>query len=113
MTEYLAHISSGYRDKSFTVCDMDTFTNYCNKYPNDFPTDMIERARRERMLFWERIGIEGTTGKIQGYNSRSWEFNMKNRFRWSEKIELESRGNIVTSISFVERKSDTKELKEK
>ena len=37
---------------------------------------------------------------------------MKNRFRWSEKIELESRGNIVTSISFVERKTDTKELKE-
>ena len=84
---------------------MDTFLLYCAKYPNEFPTDMIEQARRERMLFWERIGIEGTTGKIQGYNSRSWEFNMKNRFRWSEKIELESRGNVVTSISFVERKS--------
>ena len=113
LTEYLAHISSGYSDKSFTVCDMDTFNNYCTKYPNDFPTDMIEQGRRERLFFWEKIGIEGTTGKIQGYNSRSWEFNMKNRFRWSEKIELESRGNIVTSISFVERKTDTKELKEK
>ncbi len=32
--------------------------HYCEKYPNDFPTDMIDRARRERMLFWERIGIE-------------------------------------------------------
>ena len=113
LAEYLTHISSGYSDKSFPVCDMDTFMLYCEKYPNDFPTDIIEQGRRERLLFWERIGIEGTTGKIQGYNSRSWEFNMKNRFRWSEKIELESRGNILTSISFVERKSDNRELKEK
>ena len=112
LTEYLNHICCGYSDKSFTLCDMDTFVHYCKKYPNDFPTDMIERAKRERMLFWEKIGIEGTTGKIPGYNSRSWEFNMKNRFKWSEKIEVESTGNIVTSISFVERKSVGKELKE-
>lgn len=105
LTEYLNHICCGYSDKSFTLCDMDTFLVYCKKYPNDFPTDMIERGRRERLFFWERIGIEGTTGKIQGYNSRSWEFNMKNRFKWSEKIEVESTGNIVTSISFVERKT--------
>ena len=113
LDEYIRHISCGYSDKSFTLCDMDTFIHYCNKYPNDFPTDIIERAKRERLFFWERIGIEGTTGKIPGYNSRSWEFNMKNRFRWSEKIELESRGNVVTSISFVERKTDSKVLKEK
>lgn len=113
LTEYLKHISGGYSDKSFTFCDMDTFVNYCNKYPNDFPTDMIEKGRRERMFFWEKIGIEGTTGKLQGYNSRSWEFNMKNRFKWSEKIELESRGNIVTSISFQERRTVSKKLKEK
>jgi len=113
LTEYLNHISGGYSDKSFTLCDMDTFVNYCNKYPNDFPTDMIEKGRRERMFFWEKIGIEGTTGKLHGYNSRSWEFNMKNRFKWSEKIELESRGNIVTSISFEERRTVSKKLKEK
>jgi hypothetical protein len=105
LKEYIDHICKGFSDKSFSLCDMDTFLLYCAKYPNEFPTDIIEKARRERMFFWERIGIEGTTGKIQGYNSRSWEFNMKNRFRWSEKIELESRGNVVTSISFVERKS--------
>lgn len=113
LTEYLIHISSGYSDKSFTLCDMDTFVNYCNKYPNDFPTDMIEKGRRERMFFWEKIGIEGTTGKLHGYNSRSWEFNMKNRFKWSEKIELESRGNIVTSISFEERRTVSKKVKGK
>ena len=32
LTDYLKHICSGYSDKSFTLCDMDTFLNYCKKY---------------------------------------------------------------------------------
>jgi len=104
LTEYLQHIKSGYSDKSFFSCDMDTLVTYCGKYPNDFPTDLIEQGRRERLLFWEKIGIDGTRGKVRNFNSRSWEFNMKNRFRWSEKIEVENKGNIVTSISFIEKK---------
>ncbi len=104
LKKYLQHTRYGYSDKSFALCDMDTFQSYCDKYPNDFPSDMIEQARRERLLFWEKLGIEGTKGKIHSFNSRSWEFNMKNRFRWSEKIEVENKGNIVTSITFVEKK---------
>lgn len=104
LKEYLKHIRSGFSDKSFALCDMDTFQSYCEKYPNDFPTDMIDHARRERLLFWEKIGIDGTMGIIRNFNSRSWEFNMKNRFRWSEKIEVDNKGNIVTSITFIEKK---------
>lgn len=111
LNDYIEHISAGFSDKSFIPCDMDTFSEYCKRYPNDFPTDIIEQNRRKRLLFWERIGIEGTTGKLAGYNSRSWEFNMKNRFKWSEKIEVESTGNVVTSISFVERESESNKLK--
>jgi len=103
---YLNHVKTGYSDKSFIVCDMDTFNSYCKKYPNDFPTDIVEQARRERLLYWEKLGIEGTEGKIKNYNSRSWEFNMKNRFKWSEKIEVENKGSVVTSISFIEKKKD-------
>ena len=69
------------------------------EYPEDFDTDIIERARRERRLFWESMGVKGTAGEIKGFNAKSWDFNMKNRFNWADKRiqeikEMSLRGNL-------------------
>jgi transposase len=36
--------------------------------------------------FWEKLGIEGTKGNFKGFNSATWMFNMKNRFRWRNEV---------------------------
>jgi hypothetical protein len=37
---------------------------------------------------WEQIGIAGTTGKMKGFNTAAWIFNMKNRFRWRDSFDF-------------------------
>jgi len=97
---YLKHVESGFSDEAFPECDMDTFNEYVVKFPIDFPTDMILRARRNRRLFWEEMGIKGSAGKLKGFNSKAWEFNMKNRFKhdWKEKQEIEHKGGLSNTL---------------
>jgi len=35
--------------------------------------------------FWEQVGRLGLMGKIKGFNTSVWIFNMKNRYGWSDK----------------------------
>jgi hypothetical protein len=35
-----------------------------------------------------KIGIAGVLGKIPNFNSAAWIFNMKNRFKWTDRHEL-------------------------
>lgn len=78
--KYATHIRNGYSDESFLECDPQTLKRYMEEFPSDFDTDMIERAQRERMFFWEKAGVEGTLGKLPGFNAKCWIFNMQNRF---------------------------------
>jgi len=41
-----------------------------------------EAKQRE---FWEQAGRLGLMGKIKGFNTSVWIFNMKNRYGWSDK----------------------------
>lgn len=86
-SEYIAHVESGLSDECFPACDPVTLKKYIQLYPVDFDTDAMIRAKRKRQLFWEEVGRDGTVGKIKGFNSKSWQFNMQNRFGWKEKRE--------------------------
>ena len=39
--------------------------------------------------FWERVGLEGmfSGGKDQPFQPSMWIFNMKNRFKWTDRVE--------------------------
>lgn len=41
--------------------------------------------------FWENIGLHGMTGKIPGFVSAVWIFNMKNRFKWHDNVKIETK----------------------
>lgn len=85
---YVAHAKTGLSDEAFAPCDMDTFKEYCKKYPEDFPTDIVRGAQVARRIFWEQLGVSGTAGKLPGFNAKSWEFNMKNRFKWKDRTDV-------------------------
>lgn len=104
---YLKHISQGYSSNSFTgipekrnhngdvvaeeiPCTHKTFKTYIENYPDEFPSSLIEAAEAKRTLFWEAMGIQGTAGKLPGFNALSWKFNMMNRFKgeWKERQDV-------------------------
>jgi hypothetical protein len=42
----------------------------------------------QSLLFWETMGRDGCRGFIKDFNTGAWVFNMKNRFGWRDKREL-------------------------
>src|SRR5258708_1723745 len=85
--DYIAHVESGLSDECFPECDMQTLRSYLDRFQSDFDTDKISVAKRKRQLFWERLGRDGAMGTVDGFNAKSWTFNMQNRFGWREKRE--------------------------
>jgi hypothetical protein len=84
------HMAKGHSFDSFGgavgVCNQ-TLYNWASKYPE------FEQAKREgfakAQLFWEKIGIAGVVGKVPGFNVTGWIFNMKNRFKWHDRQEIQ------------------------
>lgn len=85
--EFCDHVASGLSMKSFPGCDDETAQDYSRKFPEDCPDSALQEAKRKSLLFWEKIGIGGATGKIEGFNATSWIFNMKNRAGWADKMD--------------------------
>jgi len=90
------HISQGYSMKSYPSADEDTIYSYAKKFPEDCPISDLDEAKRKSCFFWEKIGLAGATGKVDGFNSASWIFNMKNRFGWRDKQEIDHKSTDGT-----------------
>lgn len=58
------------------------------KYPSF--KEAKEIGENMSLLFWEKMGMAGTVGKIKNFNTASWIFNMKNRFRWRDRHEVKT-----------------------
>ena len=101
--ELIDHMSKGYSFETFGALvhhSKDTLYRWLKEYP-EF-SDAYEIARIKCQMFWERGGISGTFGLrtktvIDGkevvvdpkkFNASSWSFNMKNRFRWTDRQDL-------------------------
>lgn len=94
---YCSHRKEGYSKESFhhKGSGIKVFDDYKVKFPLEFPTDMIQEAEIENLRFWEEAGIQGMRGKIKGYNSDSWKFNMSNRFKWKMREDVTTDGKEV------------------
>ena len=49
-------------------------------------SDAIKRGRTLSESWWTRHGRKMATGEAEG-NPTTWIFNMKNRFKWTDKVE--------------------------
>ena len=46
-------------------------------------------------MFWEKMGRSGAAGKLQGFQTGAWVFNMKNRFRWKDRQEITMESDVT------------------
>ncbi|MGR3220201.1 MAG: hypothetical protein ACUZ8H_10345 [Candidatus Anammoxibacter sp.] len=81
------HISAGYSIKSWPEADNETVKRYIDNFPEDFSYEQISEAHRTSLLFWEKLGVAGVTGKLKGFNAPTWIFNMKNRAGWRDAMD--------------------------
>jgi len=63
-------------------------------------SETIKKGRKLSEQWWNDIGIQGTVGKLP-INPTMWIFNMKNRFRWTDRQATEHTGEV--KITKVER----------
>lgn len=90
------HLASGLSKATFPLADWDTIERYCHDFPEDFPAEKVAEALRMQRLEWERLGLKGVKGEIDGFNATAWIFNMKNRFRdeWNDTTKTELSGGL-------------------
>lgn len=50
-------------------------------------SDAIKQGQRKHILFWEKIGMQGVSGELPGFNASAWIFTMKNKLHWVDKSE--------------------------
>ena len=104
-----AHLSEGYSFESFSEISTNSLKRYMNLYKEEFDQEEIEIARQKGRDAWERIGHAQANGQCLG-NSRTWFYNMSNRFGWRDKIDIEAehKGNLAVNIvSYASSKART------
>lgn len=87
--DLIAHMKQGLSFESFAAhCNthFDSLYEWCKKYP-EF-SEAKKEGTAQCLAVWEKIGMQGTLGKIKNFNTASWIFNMKNRFKWRDAVEV-------------------------
>ena len=73
----------------------------------EFVEEELKDAMRRGRSYWETLGKRQAAGDCLG-NSRTWFYNMANRFGWREKLEVEAehKGQVnVNVISYATQKA--------
>ena len=85
----LSHMEEGLSFKSFAGvirASRATLYNWAEKYP-EFE-EAKEIGDSLSLLWWEKLGVDAAKGNIEGFNSASWIFNMKNRHDWRDRKDV-------------------------
>jgi len=89
----------------------DTFFQWVKKY-KDF-SDSYKRGLELSEAWWTKLGRAGSVGKSK-IQPATWIFNMKNRFKWTDKQELQVSGDMrVSDMTPEERKQRIADLMQK
>lgn len=58
----------------------------------------IKEGTMKNQLFWEELGLDGAKGNIDKFNAVTWIFNMKNRFKWTDRQDMTSDSEKIQGI---------------
>lgn len=103
--ELKKHLLSGSSLDCFPSLSEESIRNAIKTYPLEWPVEEFENTIREAKDGWERIGRRQAEGTCLG-NSRSWYYNMSNRYGWSDKSKVETSGSSSITVSIVDYASN-------
>lgn len=95
------HVAQGFSLESFPELSDVTILKYLSLYPEEFIQEELDQAKRQGRVNWELIGRKQATGECMG-NSRSWYYNMANRYGWRERVEVEAEHKGQVNINVVD-----------
>ena len=98
--DLLAHIRKGYSLDCFGPISETTVREFIRLYPKEFCEEELVEAMRGAKEHWEDIGHKQALGSCLG-NSRSWYYNMVNRYGWHEKAQVETEHKGAVSVNVV------------
>lgn len=102
---YCDHLAAGYSKEAFPDCDYRTIESCAAKWPSVLQPEKMIDALREGRLMWENMGLLGANGTLRFFNPTAWIFNMKNRYAWADKQEIDhtTKGERIGAIEVVIR----------
>lgn len=84
-------MEQGYSFESFAgslYITRKTLYNWMESHPEFAEAKQVAEERCR--IFWERMGIKGMLlGDKEKFNAAVWVFNMKNRFKWHDRHEIQ------------------------
>ncbi len=97
--ELQKHVEGGYSLDCFAPIDEKGIYEMMESFPIEWNKAELNESIRKAKGFWEDIGKRQASGHCIG-NSRSWFYNMANRYGWSErsKVEQDVKGSVTVSI---------------
>lgn len=96
--ELVDHMSKGLSYESFAAVVgtwHGTLYNWEKQYPEFLEAKKL--AFDKCRMWWEAIGIQGMLGKHKNFSAAVFCFNMKNRFKWKDKVEVTTEDEDGTS----------------
>lgn len=98
--ELCDHVAQGLSLESFGPLSTTSIKTYMNLYKDEFIQEELDNAMRNGRDWWETIGKRQASGDCLG-NSRTWFYNMANRFGWREKLDIEAEHKGSVNINVV------------
>lgn len=97
--EICDHVAQGKSLDCYYLLSIESIYEYMKKYPLEFIEEDLKAALRKGKDGWEDIGRRQANGSCLG-NSRSWYYNMANRYGWREKIDIEAehKGSVAVNV---------------
>ena len=98
----IEHMAQGRSYESFSA-KVDSHRATLYRWEAEFPEfcDAKKRAFEKCQLWWEEKGIEGLWNtKEISLNTGAWVFNMKNRFKWTDRVEVEPSKEGVFKVAY-------------
>lgn len=98
--ELCKHVESGSSPQGFELISPNTAIAWFDKYPEEFDRGRYEISLRKGFDWWESVGKRQTLGTCNG-NSRTWYYNMSNKYGWSDRQHIESNAKVTTQVQIV------------
>jgi hypothetical protein len=97
--ELITHVKSGLSMDCFGPLSENTISLFLKDFKEEFIQEDLDDAIRHAKGYWEGLGRAQANGTCMG-NSRSWYYNMAQRYGWRDKIDIqaEHKGSVEVSI---------------